>query len=351
MESDSREPQTAAQWVTRYSKHVKNTRFVLMELAGFIDAGNRCPTHKELSEKTGLSKPTIQHALGELEKDGTVVIVKHGGEVTRGGKKNCYAIAKMQADPVKPTIPGQNEVVKPAVPGKESPGKADDTRSNPEDVRAYTHDAAGEQELLSKSSPVLSYPDKAGQVANTISATPPVNIQPSNYATSLAAAPPEIQAVADDLIAKAQPVNGEASSAPPPEIPPEPPAPDVPEVHDYWRAQLPGHDLTGGMRVRLNKAVQKHSLAAVKSAIDAAKAEGPRVYAPMAWIEARLDGQETEGKLPGRAAASKPKQKFVARAHQQGSDIQPPKDYPDDMQFEPPPAKTGAAKGAVAVWS
>lgn len=44
------------------------------------------------------------------------------------------------------------------------------------------------------------------------------------------------------------------------------------------------------------------------------------------------------------------KQRFVSRTHLQGSDLKPAQDYPDEMQFEPPPPKA-ETKGAIAAWS
>src|SRR5574341_2040998 len=89
---DERQPQSAVSWVLEHSQHKRNTGYVLIKLAQCIDSGNNCPSHNELAEMTGLSKPTIQHALGELEKDGTIAIARHGGKVKNGGKKNCYQI-------------------------------------------------------------------------------------------------------------------------------------------------------------------------------------------------------------------------------------------------------------------
>jgi DNA-binding transcriptional regulator YhcF (GntR family) len=94
------QPQTAAQWVKQHSKHRKAMRQVLTELAMFIDAGNPCPSHKDIADETGLSKSTVRHSLGELEKDGTISIVKNGGAKVKGGKKDCYTIVGFT--PVKP---------------------------------------------------------------------------------------------------------------------------------------------------------------------------------------------------------------------------------------------------------
>lgn len=103
MEPDGSRPQTAAQWVKQHSKHRKAMRQVLTELAMFIDAGNNCPSHKDIAQETGLSMTTVRHSLGELEKDGTITITKKGGSKVKGGKKDCYAIvgfssAKPEAD-------------------------------------------------------------------------------------------------------------------------------------------------------------------------------------------------------------------------------------------------------------
>lgn len=342
-------PQSAVEHVLKTSQHKRNTGYVLIKLAQCIDAGNPCPSFTELAEMTGLSKPTIQSALGELEKDGTVSITRRGGDVKRGGKKNCYALPGMTADPVKPVDPVK-EAGKTILPGKsdpvKNPGKADLPGKNAEDARTH-ESAAGEQKLLSQDSLVQSNPDKTRPVANSEQDAPPVNMPATTYAESLAAAPPKIQADANALIAKAQPADNDVSSAPPPDAA-EPPAPESPEAHDYWRSQLPGFGLSTGYKTRLNTAVKKYGFDAVRDAINAARLEGSRLDYPMAWVERRLENQQAEGKLNGK---SKPAQKrFVSRTHLQGSDLKPAQDYPDEMQFEPPPPKA-ETKGAIAAWS
>lgn len=289
-------PQTAAQWVRKHSTHRRNVRLVLSTLASEIDAGNNCPSHNELAELTGLSKPTIQKALGELEKDGTIASIKNGGDVKNGGKKNCYTLPGMH--PGKIDTRSNNTPVK-LIPGQTEPGK------DAEDAPVRTHDAAGEQLLLSQDSLVQSNPDKTRPVVNSEQDAPPVNTPATTYAESLAAAPPKVQAIANALIANAQPVDSDVSSAPPPNSA-ETPAPESPEAHDYWRSQLPGFGLSTGYKTRLNKAVKKYGFLAVQDAIDAARLEGSRLDYPMAWVEGRLEKQEAEGKLPGQVEPASP---------------------------------------------
>lgn len=338
MDTSGREPQTAAQWVRQHSTHRRNVRLVLSTLASEIDAGNNCPSHNELAELTGLSKPTIQKALGELEKDGTIASIKNGGDVKNGGKKNCYTLPGMHPGKIDTR---SNDTPVKLIPGQNNPGQN-------AVAPARTHEsAAGEQKLLSQDSLVQSNPDKTRPVANSEQDAQPANILATTYAESLAAAPPKIQADANALIAKAQPVDNDVSSTPPPDAA-EPPAPESPEAHDYWRSQLPGFGLSTGYKTRLNTAVKKYGFDAVRDAINAARLEGSRLDFPMAWVERRLENQQAEGKLSGK---SKPAQKrFVSRTHLQGSDLKPAQDYPDEMQFEPPPPKA-ETKGAIAAWS
>lgn len=95
MEADSSKPQTAEDWAFEAGKRYKTSvRFVLISLARCIDKENNCPSHKDLSEMTGVSKDTVRRALGELEKDGLVAIVKNGGGKVKGGQKDCYELPK-----------------------------------------------------------------------------------------------------------------------------------------------------------------------------------------------------------------------------------------------------------------
>lgn len=350
MESEGSQPQTAVEHVLQHSTHKRNTGYVLIKLAWCIDQGNNCPSHNELASLTGLTKPTVQHALGELEKDGTITITRHGGGIKRGGKKNCYALPGMTADPVKKpgqmVLPGKNDPVKPVVPGKETPGKTDLPGKNPEDAPVPAHDAAGEN-ALSKNSPVLSEKDLTGQLADTIS-NPPEDFEFEDTSPTLPfdnfEAEPITQVIPTSLY---QPVEGESFASLPgsaPSLSPEPE--DV--AKDYWHSHL--GMLTGTYLVRLNAAVKKYGLAAVKEAIDAAKVMGSEIQYVMSWVEARLEGQVLEGKSGGQKPPPKPRpNNYRARSHRQTDDSPPPpKDYPDDMQFEPPPPKASRAIGVPA---
>lgn len=147
---DDGRPRTAAQWVKQHSKHRKNIRLVLMELAAFIDAGNDCPSHNELADETGLAKSTIQHALGELERDGTIAREKNGGKKTRGGHTNCYRIPGLTPE----TVPQESTPVE-SIPDKSIPQESvpQESTLSPEPaeyapVHVYTgSDAAGEKDL------------------------------------------------------------------------------------------------------------------------------------------------------------------------------------------------------------
>ena len=131
-------PQTAVSWAKTHSKHKPNIKYVLIVLASCIDEGNNCPSQNDLVEITGLSKPTIQRALGELEKDGTIAIGKNGGDKKNGGKKNCYDMPKMNPGKVDlPRVTGDTKVTADTkVTG--------DTRANPVSDTPVTPDTPGQ---------------------------------------------------------------------------------------------------------------------------------------------------------------------------------------------------------------
>jgi DNA-binding transcriptional regulator YhcF (GntR family) len=93
MDAQPGKPQSAVEWVYQHSKHKPNIRFVLVSLAQCIDAGNSCPSHKDLTTMTGLSRDTVRRALGQLDKDGTITIIKNGGGKVKGGHKDCYQLS------------------------------------------------------------------------------------------------------------------------------------------------------------------------------------------------------------------------------------------------------------------
>lgn len=91
--NEDRQPQSAVSWAFEVARKYKTaTRFVLIALAECIEAGNSCPSHKDLADMTGYIKGTIQHALGELVKDGKIRRAKNGGEKVQGGRKTCYSL-------------------------------------------------------------------------------------------------------------------------------------------------------------------------------------------------------------------------------------------------------------------
>lgn len=150
MEPEGREPRTAVEHVLKTSQHKRNTGYVLIKLAQCIDTGNDCPSHKDLADMTGLAKSTVQHALGDLEKDGTIIRTTNGGKKVRGGKTNCYRLAGMTPE----TVPQESKPVK-SVPVESIP----DETIPPESMLSYQHteyapahvhagsDAAGEKDL------------------------------------------------------------------------------------------------------------------------------------------------------------------------------------------------------------
>lgn len=185
--------------------------------------------------------------------------------------------------------------------------------------------AAGES-ALSKNSPVLSEKQKTGQglVADSVQGmgewyppgqvAPPMisitaNVQPINpaqnlpamseaeFETALTQASPAAQSAFPALLEKAQPPVPEQQSAPPPIA--SAPSPDEFAAEIYWHEQLPKHFLSKPYKKRLKAVVGKYGLPAVKEIIDQAKER--EAYAPMKYIEVALEGQESEGKLPGQS--------------------------------------------------
>lgn len=141
MEAESNRPQTAVTWAFKVAKKYKTAvRFVLVALAEFIDTGNACPSHKELAAETGLARSTVQGALGELEKDGTIKRTKNGGTQVRGGKTNCYRLVGWpgESTPVE-SVPSDSHPPE-SIPGESVPPESIlSTSSTTEYVPAYTH--------------------------------------------------------------------------------------------------------------------------------------------------------------------------------------------------------------------
>jgi biotin operon repressor len=100
MDTEGSQPQTAAQWVYKNDKtHKGSERQVLLALAACMDEGNNCPSFSDLAEMTQLSRGAVQHALRELEKDGTITSMKNGGKKKQGGTTNCYFLGGFPQPP------------------------------------------------------------------------------------------------------------------------------------------------------------------------------------------------------------------------------------------------------------
>lgn len=344
MDTEDKQPRTAAQWVKQHSKHKKNIRLVLRELADLIDDGNDCPSHSELAEITGLTKPTIQHALEVLETDGTITITRHGGGVKRGGKKNCYALPGMTADPVKKPgqnpLPGQNDPVKPVVPGKENPVKITVPGQNAE---PHVH-AAGANNALSVQELVLS--DKNNQT-DYQRLTDTRNIPPQtqdDLNRDFEAASPQERERAIQAYSKANPpVTHQDNPEPPGSAAPPLPPDIVTSYRDKWDTPLEGDELD-----KMQTIIKKHGIDALKAqmAVTGDKdADGNPLGSPAGYMLKTLNNLKSQGKQPGQTT-----QRKAAPASRQpvvdGIDY-----YPADMQFTAPPPKADTPKGALAAWA
>lgn len=94
-------PRTAVTWVYEHSKHKGNVQYVLVTLAIAYTEKGACLSMKEIARRTGISQATVRRALDALEEDGTIQIIKNGGEKRGNGVTNCYrfpAYEKLQGD-------------------------------------------------------------------------------------------------------------------------------------------------------------------------------------------------------------------------------------------------------------
>lgn len=186
MDNDAGKPQSAVNYVLQHSQHKRNTGYVLIKLAQCIDAGNHCPSHNDLATMTGLSRDTVRRVLGELSKDGTIVITKNGGDKIKGGQKDCYAIAALMTpeEPTSTQQPGSNHPGSMVQPGSnQPPSQHEQPETGTTEYVRTGGDAAGEKDLSDKQKdkkPLL--PAKAGK-----SNMPPDKLTGVEYADLLAA--------------------------------------------------------------------------------------------------------------------------------------------------------------------
>lgn len=90
MDTSGSHPQSAVTWVYEHSTHKGNVQFVLVTLAIAYGEKGACLSMKEIAKRTGISQATVRRALDTLQADGTIQIIKNGGEKRGNGVTNCY---------------------------------------------------------------------------------------------------------------------------------------------------------------------------------------------------------------------------------------------------------------------
>lgn len=306
--------------------HKNGTRLVLLALAESIDSGNSCPSVAELADMAQVTPASARHALAQLEADETIKVKRQAGKSEKGGRTNCYSIPAYQDNPAEnnktetdasANHPMENHPpeIHQATPkqggdfhqGTEIPEGGNSPGSSPEitvipftepEISTDEYAGAAGENALSKSSPVLSSLDQTRQPVDTVRGDPAAQFASTDL--------PASSTIQQHNAAKSISVEGGQLKPPPNSA--EPPSTtdgDDADIDGHWHTNL--GPMTAGIQVRLSKAVSGYGMIAVKAAIDAAKLEGARIRSPMAWIETRLEGQQSEGKLPGKEIALVPK--------------------------------------------
>lgn len=291
--------------------------------------GGRCfQSVKTIHEQTRMSPTAITKARNGLQAKGYIVVVIPDGKARRNGLNTSVGIVdrwQENTEQCQQLIPYSNikelnqSIDSIAVPVQEEPKKEEPKKEE-------------------KTTTVLP-------VANPEQDTPAQVVSSGGQAFQVRVVKPETQTTKPIVLPSKQerPVPAR-QSAPPPRVPPEPPAP-TPEqqavqaaYEKRWNIMLVGDEAD-----KLFAMLAAHDIGYVLTRIintNTHDDSGKPIKKPMKYMATIPERQE-----------QKPAQKrFVSRTHLQGSDLKPAQDYPDDMQFEPPPPKADT-KGAIAAWS
>jgi hypothetical protein len=332
-------------------KHKNSVRLVLLALAECIDSGNSCPAIADLADMAQVTQTSVRHALAELETDKTITIQKQAGRSEKGGRTNCYAVNSssdspsdaVPNDPAK-VLEGTKDLPLNPLEGTKlleggnlapDPAKVLEGATPAEYVRG---DVREDKELKEQK----EFENNPTNSLKVIVPDAPVNV-PSQTEDDLKrnfdSKEPDLQAFASKAMTAAM---SDQNAPNPGSGDPLPPAVKR-EYLDYFGKTA----VVDKEQVALLALVEKHGHDGLIAFIKVA----PKVDGKTEVIRNPACYMLTMTPAEQKSAHSQ-KQKFVSRTHLQGgSDLKPAKEYPDEMQFEPPDIKTAAPKGALAAWS
>lgn len=267
MDTAGSQPQTAVSWAFKAAKKYKTVvRFVLVALAEFIDTGNACPSHVELATNTGLARSTVQGALGELEKDGTIEHTKNGGSKVRGGKTNCYRLVGWVpvSSPVESTP--QESIPVESVPGGSIPPESSLSTEPAEYAPVHTHESAADTRDAATRVTDLSFTEQ--KELKEFDATTNSLMLEDTRAVNAPMTEAEIQQVMRDVSPEARPTFAYAASkaglptpattnAPNPNVPAAPLPPPVDPATDAYVRRC-GYSPAGKEQVSLDALIKLH---------------------------------------------------------------------------------------------
>lgn len=332
--------------------HKNSVRLVLLALAECIDSGNSCPPVADIADMAQVTSGSARHALAVLEEDKTITSVKQAGKSEKGGRTNCYAIAGYSDE--KPDTSNSELYEKPPSENQETTeiqvGEIHQGTKIPEGESLYPerHDepetstveyvrAAGEKELEKE---LKEFALKAKQTDSFATgseleqdAPAPVLLKPVKFDATLPGLTPAEKALYEQALSKANPPTAAQQNAPDPGSG-GPLSPDAYQIYRDRKLPMP----SGKELIALIALIESHgetkALALVRGCSRLDKHNTP-IMNPASWI---------------RKTGDKPtNNQFRARSHDVDRNAPPPKEYPDDMEFEPPPPKPKMAFSATGV--